>query len=349
MDFPELFVKYLQRYVPTWLLRLLLRWNLKLLIGPQMRLGDVVVKQIKCDRHDRKEKPVTTAVETTNFQLYGNDPVFFKAHLGPALKYSACEFPSSVKSLAEAEDYTLAVYQEKLGLASMPAGSRILELGCGWGSLSLSNAARFPKLNFVCFSNSPQQIDYIKSQAAERKLSNLTLHVEDYAIFNDPEKSTVAPSGALLFDAAIAIETIEHAQNISELLGSISLRLKPGATLFVHSLLHQSSSYLMGDTWMGRNFFTGGSILALNSYYHLAPPSLYLEDVQPVNGIGYSKTLLAWLALMESKRAFLVDKYGSDFYEGFRMFYISCAEAFAANNGNEFMCGYYTFRKLDLR
>ena len=104
--------------------------------------------------------------------------------------------------------------------------------------------------------------------------------------------------------------------------------------------------YLMDTTsWMGRNFFTGGSIISLNSYFHLAPPELHLKDVQPVNGTGYSKTLLAWLALQESKRDVLVEKYGSVFYEGFRMFYISCAEAFAANSGNEFMCGYYTFVK----
>ena len=148
-----------------------------------------------------------------------------------------------------------------------------------------------------------------------------------------------------LFDAAVAIETIEHAQNIGELLDATARRLKPGATLFVHSLLHQSSSYLMGDSWMGRNFFTGCSILSLNSYCHLLPDSLVLRGVAPVNGIGYSKTLKAWLDLMEEKRAPFVAKYGSTFYEGFRMFYISCAEAFAANHGAEYMCGYYTFIK----
>jgi len=144
----------------------------------------------------------------------------------------------------------------------------------------------------------------------------------------------------------MAIETIEHAQNIGELLNATALRLKPGAKLFVHSLLHQSSSYLLtSDTWMGRNFFTGGSIMSLNSYYHLLPDSLVLRDVRPVNGIGYSKTLLAWLYAMEKHRATFVKEYGATFYEGFRMFYISCAEAFAANEGNEFMCGYYVFEK----
>jgi len=96
---------------------------------------------------------------------------------------------------------------------------------------------------------------------------------------------------------------------------------------------------------MGRNFFTAGSIISLNSYFHIAPPELYVAECIPVNGIGYAKTLLAWLELQEKQRAKLVEKYGSAFYEGFRMFYISCAESFAANDGAEFMCGYYVFEK----
>lgn len=126
---------------------------------------------------------------------------------------------------------------------------------------------------------------------------------------------------------------------------AVARRLKPGGKLFVQSLLHQTCSYVMGDTWMGRNFFTAGSILALNSYFHLAPPELYISEMQPVNGIGYSKTLLAWLHLLEAHRPKFVAKYGTPFYEGFRAFYFVCAEAFAANNGAEFMCGYYTFVK----
>jgi len=317
--------------------------------GPMMRSGDVVVQQILLDRKFRGTRPVTTEVDVTNEQLYANDPEFFLLHLGPKLKYSACEWPAGCSSLAEAEELTIANYQEKAGLAALPAGARVLELGCGWGSLSLTNAARFPHLNFVGFSNSPPQIEFVRAKAAERGISNLTVFVEDYAVFVNPLKSKVAPKGAPLFDAAFAIETIEHAQNIGELLNAAAARLKPGAKFFVHSLLHQSMSYLLSpDTWMGRNFYTGGSILALNSYFHLAPKCLYLADVQPVSGIGYMKTSLAWLALQEQNKSRFVKKYGSEFYEGFRMFYVSVAEAFGANSGAEFMCGYYTFIKLNL-
>ena len=262
MEFAEFFVTYLQAWLPTWFILWLLRVNLKYLVGWRMRLGDAVVQQIACDRKERVSKPVTEQVDVTNEQLYANDPDFFVAHLGPRLKYSACEFPTPTTTLTEAEVYTLAVYQDKAGFADLPKGARVLELGCGWGSLSLSNAERFPHLTFVGFSNSPQQIGYIRDQAAKKGLSNLSVFVEDYALFVDPSKSKVAPQGGPLFDAAVAIETIEHAQNIRELLGAVSTRLKPGAKLFVQSLLHQTCSYVMGDTWMGRNFFTAGSVRA---------------------------------------------------------------------------------------
>ena len=353
-ELAELFVKDVQPYMPTWFLRFLVASWMKY-CGYLMRSGDVVVQQIILDRKERFMRPVTAEVEVTNEQLYANDPEFFLLHLGPRLKYSACEWPEGSEKdgfaagLGKAEDYTVAIYQEKAGLASLPAGARVLELGCGWGAISLTNAARFPHLTFISFSNSPPQIEFIRARAKERGITNLTVSVEDYALFVDPSKSKVAPAGAPLFDAAIAIETVEHAQNIGELLRGVALRLKPGAKFFVHSLLHQSCSYLLSpDTWMGRNFYTGGSILALNSYFHLAPKDLYLADVQPVSGVGYMKTSLAWLELQEKNKARFVKKYGSDFYEGFRMFYIAVAEAFGANNGAEFMCGYYVFEKLNL-
>ena len=129
------------------------------------------------DTVERSKEPVTVMTEEANEQHYGNDPAFFVAHLGPNLKYSACEWPSTSNAngpndpfktgctLAEAEAATLLIYQEKAGLSSLPKGSKVLELGCGWGSLTLANAARFPDLDFTAFSNSPQQVAFINGQA----------------------------------------------------------------------------------------------------------------------------------------------------------------------------------------
>ena len=301
----------------------------------------MVVKQIRIDRKERKRRPVTVEADAANDQLYANDPDFFEAHLGKMLKYSACEWPSNCKTIDDAEAYTISRYQTLAKLDELPSGASVLELGCGWGSLSLANAEKYPHLNFVSFSNSEPQISYIRKKAAGRGISNLECFVEDYADF--ASKSKVKPGTR--FDAAFAIETIEHAQNIHDLLDAVAARLKKGRKLFVHSLLHQSASYFMSDeSWMGRNFFTGGSIISLNTYFHLCPQSLRIADMWPISGTGYSKTLLAWYAKQEKGHR-LRKKYGNQFYEGFRMFYLSCAEAFAANDGAEFMCGYYVFEK----
>ena len=352
MGLAELFVKHVQQYVPTLALRLLVRAYLKFYAGWRMRGGAVVVDQIAVDRSARVAEPVTVDTDLANEQHYGNDPHFFRAHLGPRLKYSACEWPSAGAggkpcSLGEAEDYTIAIYQEKAGLAGLAPGARVLELGCGWGSLSLANAAKFPKLQFVSFSNSPQQIGFIREQCKERGITNLAVHVEDYAVFCTDQ--SVLPSGARardLFDAAFAIETIEHARDIRTLLDATCKRLKPGAKFFVHSLLHQSASYLVdGGDWMGRNFFSGGSILALNSYFHLLPDGLRVDEMTPVRGHGYSRTLLAFNRALEREYKPLCARYGVPFVEGFRAFYIVCAEAFSVNDGCEYMVGWYTFVK----
>jgi len=135
------------------------------------------LRSAQVDTVERSKEPVTVMTEEANEQHYGNDPAFFVAHLGPNLKYSACEWPSASNAngpnaplgsgctLAEAEAATLLIYQEKAGLSSLPKGSRVLELGCGWGSLTLANAARFPDLHFTAFSNSPQQVAFITGQA----------------------------------------------------------------------------------------------------------------------------------------------------------------------------------------
>lgn len=355
MPVAELFVEHVQCYLPTWLLRLFLKWYWYLYGGWDMRKGDVVREQIELDRGNRALEPITTHTDKANEQHYGNDPQFFEEHLGPRLKYSACEWgikggsmnssEERVKSLAEAESNTLAGYQKRLGLDALPKGAKVLECGCGWGSLTLENAKTYPHLKFVSFSNSPQQIEFIRNKAKNLGYNNLTVLVEDYADFAT-ENSKISRKNADRFDAAVAIETIEHARDIRSLLSAVARRLKPGAKLFVHSLLHQTKSFLMSESnWMGRNFFSGGSILALNSYMHLCPPELLITEVIPISGLGYSLTLIAWLEAMEKKKSVFVARYGRKFYEGFRAFYIVCAEAFASNDGYEYMCGYYIFEK----
>jgi len=338
-------LRVFQAFVPDWVLRWCVRVYLIYANGAARKRTTIVLDQIHLDRRIRTAEPVTTDVEVTNTQLYGNSPSFFELHLGPRLKYSSCKFEMS-DTLESAERKTIAEYQELARLSELTDGSNVLELGCGWGSLLLSNAETFPKLTFVGFSNSAAQIEHIRTQVAVRGLSNVRVLVEDYAVFVDPERSRVAPVDAPLFDAVLAIETIEHSRNVNALLTAVAARMRPGAILFVQSLLHQSMSYMMGaDSWMGRNFFAGGSILALNSYFHLIPPTLRISGFEAINGLHYSRTLDAWLYAMERHKKQIVAESNADFYEGFRAFYLVCSEAFASGGGNEFMCAYYTFQR----
>ena len=340
----EAVVNRLFPILPTWFIRLCLRWYL-VYIGWQTRRGDVVVQQIEVDRRQRKARPVTAEVEKANEQLYANDPAFFVAHLGPRLKYSACEWAAGVTSLAEAETRTVRSYQARAGLATLPEGARVLELGCGWGSLSLENAERYPALQFVAFSNSPEQIGFVRARAAERGLTNLTAHVEDYADFADPSKSAVAPAGSAPFDAAVAIETVEHAQNIEALLAAVAARLKPGATFCP---LAAPPVGVIPDGRVdvdGTQLLLGRLMLALNSTTTWRRRRSTSPTSSPSTASA-TRRRCCGNDMLEAQKGAFVAKYGATFYNGFRAFYVVCAEAFAANNGNEFMCAYYTFVKV---
>ena len=111
---------------------------------------------------------VAVQTEAANEQHYEVPTAFFLAHLGPRRKYSSCEWPKSVGTLAEAENYTLAEYCRRLGLNKLSAGANVLEVGCGWGSLSLFMAEKYPTITFRCFSNSETQIAFIKAEARRK-------------------------------------------------------------------------------------------------------------------------------------------------------------------------------------
>lgn len=347
---PEYFVIYIQPYLSTEFCCYLIRFYIYI-SNLFTNESNNILNQIHTDRNKRQELPVTENVDTTNKQLYGNESNFFISHLGNNLKYSSCEWPNCLneptkENLTKAEDFTISIYQKKLELEGLADDSSILELGCGWGSLTLANAKKYPKLNFVSFCNSENQIQYIKEQIKKNDLKNVSVFVEDYAVFTQGSKSQIYAYKCESFDRIVAIETLEHAQNIKILLQAISLYLKPNGKFFCQSLLHQEKSFVMDNTsWLGRNFYTSGSIISLNSYFHLTPKELYIEDITPVNGTHYCKTLKTWLVLMEKNKEQIINIYGSNFYEKFRMFYMSCSEAFRSGCGTQYLCAYYTFKK----
>ncbi|MGH8399765.1 MAG: SAM-dependent methyltransferase, partial [Gammaproteobacteria bacterium] len=197
-----------------------------------------------------RQSPVAIHVDAANAQHYELPPAFFQQCLGKRMKYSGCYYPRGDESLDEAEAAMLELYGER---AELDDGQQILELGCGWGSLTLWMAERYPNARIVAVSNSHQQREYIQSQCLERGFTNVQI------ITQDVNQLALEPAQ---FDRCVSVEMFEHMRNYETLLGRIASWLKPGGKLFVHIFCHRELLYPFetdgDDNWMGRYFFTGG-------------------------------------------------------------------------------------------
>lgn len=334
----EFFVNNIQMYIPTIIIKFIVKIYIYITYIFTLK-HDNINKVIKLKEHNMIDS-VAVLTEKANEQHYEVPTTFFKKHLGKMLKYSSCEYLHNCNSIDDLELNTIKSYQKYLNLDKLNTGN-ILEMGCGWGSLSIYNAISYPNLNFTCFSNSSTQIEYINTIIKEKNIKNLVAIVEDYNIFcgdNSKIKN-------IKFDRVIAIETIEHCRNIKNIFKAVNIRLKDDGFVFIQSLVNQRSSYLMtNDTWMGRNFFSGGQILSIESYLHYND-DLIIDKLVPRNGTEYSKTLDLWLSNLECNKDVIIKEFGKSTYENFRLFYISSSEAFKSINGNNFMVCYYFLKK----
>jgi cyclopropane-fatty-acyl-phospholipid synthase len=232
--------------------------------------------------------------------------------------------------------------------AELMNGQNVLELGCGWGSLSLWMAEHYPESRFTAVSNSNSQREYITGQAKARGLSNLeviTCNINDFQ-----------PSAS--FDRIVSVEMFEHIRNHRALFKKIHGWLNSAGKLFVHIFAHKEHSYLyepdQPDEWMSRYFFTGGIMPAFDLLPSASSGLLDTEAVWSVNGEHYSKTLEAWLDRQDAHEPQVMkifqECYGDQsqlWLQRWRMFYMACSELFAFNNGNEWMVMHYRFAKND--
>jgi cyclopropane-fatty-acyl-phospholipid synthase len=283
--------------------------------------------------------PVALASEQANAQHYELPPAFFELVLGPRLKYSGAYWPPGVDSLAAAEEAMLELYVERARLAD---GQRILELGCGWGSLCLALARRFPRARILAVSNSAPQRRFIAARAP----ANLTVITADM--------NTFATAGR--FDRVVSIEMFEHMRNYRELHRRIAGWLEPGGALFVHVFCHRRYAYPFetsgpGD-WMGRYFFTGGLMPAFDLLARFQD-DVRLEERWDVRGDHYARTARAWRENLERHRAdalpVLAAVYGpadaARWYQRWRLFFLACEELFGYRRGTEWMVGHYRFAR----
>ncbi len=288
------------------------------------------------------ESPVAPIPEKANEQHYELPAEFFIEVLGEQRKYSSCYWDAGDRSLEQAENSALRITCERAGIAD---GMKVLELGCGWGALTLWIARHYADVQITAVSNSNGQREHIEAEAARQGLGNvrvITADMNDFAI-------------DARFDRVVSLEMFEHMRNYRKLFGRVHGWLKPGGRFFMHIFCHRLVPYEFVDRdasdWMSRYFFSGG-IMPSD-----ALPLRFQQDLRLCrqwrwDGRHYEKTLNAWLARMDERKGrimpILQRTYGADadvWWVRWRLFFMACAELFGYSDGQEWWVSHYLFER----
>jgi cyclopropane-fatty-acyl-phospholipid synthase len=294
-----------------------------------------------------KTMPVAINTDEANDQHYEVPSEFYTMCLGPRKKYSSGLWPSKNTTFEESEVAMLDLYCER---AQLKDGMHIVDLGCGWGSLTLHLAEKYPNCKITGISNSHSQREYILQTAKDRGYNVDNITIVTCNVSDDKGALDVVKGN----DRVMSIEMFEHMKNYSFLLKKVHDFLKPEGKLFVHIFTHKDYAYHFEDGWLAENFFTGGTMPSDDLLLYFAQ-DFSCENHWRVNGTNYSKTSNAWLDTLDENYRngklgpVLAKAYGEDkkfkWYINWRLFYLSCAELWGYANGEEWIVSHYLFER----
>ena len=328
--------------LPDWLIRL----GIRRLLRQRLQEEAQPDPEARLQRFAESLHALPIAVNTVESreQHYEVPTPFYQRCLGPRLKYSSGYFERGDETLALAEERMLALTGERARLAD---GQSILELGCGWGSLTLWMAERYPRARITGVSHSRTQREHIQREAARRGLANVSIITCDMNDF-------AADAGQ--YDRVVSVEMFEHMKNWPRLMAHIAGWLRPGGLFFAHVFVHARFAYHFvardQTDWMSRYFFTGGMMPA-HDLFPRFQADLTLVECWKVNGRHYARTAEQWLQNMDANRTKILPVFARTYgakdavkwWAYWRVFFLSCAELWKFRRGEEWHVSHYLFRR----
>lgn len=325
-------------WLPDWMIRL----GMRRMLAERLRQERLALSKLggaAAFAEQMRQAPIALATDQANAQHYEVPAEFFALMLGPRLKYSSCLYADERTTLAQAEESMLDLTCRR---AEIEDGMDVLDLGCGWGSLSLWIAERYPRCRVTSLSNSSGQRRHIEARCQAKGLHNvrvLTANIADFA-------------GAGSFDRIVSVEMFEHMRNYEALLERIASWLRPDGKLFVHIFCHRDLPYTFeaagDDDWMARHFFTGGIMPSFDLLGRFSR-DLQVRRRWQIDGSHYARTCAHWLANLDANLAQVRRVFAKHYpsaeamvvVQRWRMFVMACAELFAYRGGSEWFVGHY--------